>query len=731
MNSPKEYKFGIFRLDVNNKTLSDGTRETSIAGKRFEILLLLVEKAGRVVRKEEIKERVWPGQEVDETNLTQQIFYVRRLLGDDPTNPSFILTVPGVGYIFYQSVQVVSANGSTDVVRMLPVKLEGDDAIQSVSGVDARQRALANGLKRRHVLVIAWVAIFCLLSVGFAFWWRSTFDVRVSPDPTVEPLVTMRGLKVELSFSRDGRQLAFTSEGETVDSQNIFVKAIDSDHLIRLTRNSNNDHSPAWSPDNRRIAFLREGKRANRKNELIVIPAVGGDETVVGEGWLGLDWSPDGEHIAFCDSDNSNESTGVYLINLANRERRRVTGFNSQSDQYDSDPKFSLDGRSIAFVRWTSSYNGDIHLLELATGKVRRLTTDQSRVRSIQWSPSGYEILYVSDRVTKNFRIWKIPLAGGQPQRVSGQLSEVSNIAVSPTGIDGQPSLAYTEYMSDTNILIEDISGNKAQSGQTTHCTINSTQADHSPQFSPDGTKIVFISDRSGFEELWLADKDCSNIRQITTLKEKGIGSPRWSPDGRSIAFDRYVERQSEVFIIEIESGRLQRLTDRPHSDFLPAWSQDGREIFFCSELRSNVAREIWRVPVFGGQPTLVTRNKGFESWATDDGTALLYSSYNTIYRLDLSRNFEQRILNLENVAFNRYWTLRGDGIYHLVRDLGGVSRVERFDLKTRTSRTVLSVSGVPDRYLPGLSISPDGRQIAISLIINPSNNISLIKGWN
>jgi hypothetical protein len=165
---------------------------------------------------------------------------------------------------------------------MLPVKLEGDDAIQSVSGVDATPAGLGQWFEKapraRHRLGSHLLFAQCKL-----YWWRSTFDVRVSPDPTVEPLVTMRGLKVELEFLRDGRQLAFTSEGETVDSQNIFVKAIDSDHLIRLTRNSNNDHSPAWSPDNRRIAFLREGKRANRKNELIVIPAVGGDETVVGE----------------------------------------------------------------------------------------------------------------------------------------------------------------------------------------------------------------------------------------------------------------------------------------------------------------------------------------------------------------------------------------------------------------------------------------------------------------
>jgi hypothetical protein len=108
-------------------------------------------------------------------------------------------------------------------------------------------------------------------------------------------------------------------------------------------------------------------------------------------------------------------------------------------------------------------------------------------------------------------------------------------------------------------------------------------------------------------------------------------------------------------------------------------------------------------VPVFGGRPTSVARNKGFESWATDDGTALLYSSYNTIYRLDLSRNFEQRILNLENVAFNRYWTLNEK------RHLPSRSRIwvesqgsSVSSLETRTSRTVLSVSGVPDRYLSG-----------------------------
>ena len=87
-------RFGPFWFDLDRTTLYRGNEPVILARKRLEVLQLLAEHAGTIVRKEEIIERVWPNQHIDENNLTLQIFNLRRDLEDDPKRPIYIITAP-------------------------------------------------------------------------------------------------------------------------------------------------------------------------------------------------------------------------------------------------------------------------------------------------------------------------------------------------------------------------------------------------------------------------------------------------------------------------------------------------------------------------------------------------------------------------------------------------------------------------------------------------------------
>src|SRR5690349_14034081 len=109
MQGPEEraaYEFGPFRLDTVERALTRDGRVVALAPKVVDTLFVLVERAGRLVTKEELLAALWPDTFVDESNLSQNIFRLRRILGDE----TYVETVPRRGYRFVQPVRLVHPN---------------------------------------------------------------------------------------------------------------------------------------------------------------------------------------------------------------------------------------------------------------------------------------------------------------------------------------------------------------------------------------------------------------------------------------------------------------------------------------------------------------------------------------------------------------------------------------------------------------------------------------------
>ncbi len=160
-------------------------------------------------------------------------------------------------------------------------------------------------------------ALVAILAAGTAwFYLRST---RSLAPLKVLPLTTYPGSERFPSFSPDGNQVAFSWNGEKQDNHDIYVQLADGGTPLRLTTNPAEDTAPAWSPDGRQIAFVRQGGEGCA---IFLISPLGGAERELTEAACSDStpaWTPDGKSLAFADS------SGLFLISTATRERRKLT----------------------------------------------------------------------------------------------------------------------------------------------------------------------------------------------------------------------------------------------------------------------------------------------------------------------------------------------------------------------------------------------------------------------
>jgi len=290
-------------------------------------------------------------------------------------------------------------------------------------------------------------------------------------------------------------------------------------------------------------------------------------------------------------------------------------------------------------------------------------------------------------------------------------------------------TLAYINDQEDTQIEIFETNGSGKRS-----CLINASRADRGAVWSPDGSQVVFTSNRTGWDELWLVQKDCTGLRQLTSFREVGVGSPRWSPDGRWITFDRRVNGQSDVYTIRLEDSQLHKLTDSVWSSMMPSWSSDGDWIYFTSNRATPHSKlQIWKIPASGGNPRQVTFDGltgSLEPFASPDGRFLYFKRDDRLWRRDLSTDKEAPIDQLSTHYLTRDWHIARGGIYFLEPDSKSHFLLRRLDLATGKTSLIRQVAGRVRLYGPNLSVSDDEQRYALTTINYQLSDIMLVNGW-
>ena len=327
--------------------------------------------------------------------------------------------------------------------------------------------------------------------------------------------------------------------------------------------------------------------------------------------------------------------------------------------------------------------------------------------------------------------LWRVSVSRGEPERLALAADNPTSPSISQRG----NRLVYQQSQFDLNIWRVPGLGSEPESsaeGQRRATRfIASTRRDHAPHFSPDGSKIVFQSDRSGSREIWVSDADGLNPVQVTSFEDRWPGSPLWSPDGRWIVFDLTGEGgTTHVHVVSAEGGAPRQLTSGPHRAVYASWSRDGRWIYFGSNRGGDW--QVWKVPFEGGEPLQVTRGGGREAMESPDGAFLYYAKElptRGIWRVPVNGGEEERVFDQGGQS---EWEMTEGGIYFLNQDAKPAPAIEFFRFAAKRVERVATLA--EDTRFEGfrqISVSADGRWVLYGRADNLQSDIMLVEDFH
>jgi Tol biopolymer transport system component/DNA-binding winged helix-turn-helix (wHTH) protein len=703
-------RFGDFEADFRTRELRKQGVPVKLPRQSFQILQKLLERPGELVTRDELRQALWPGDTfVDfDHGVNNSVKRIRDALGDSPDAPRYIETLPRLGYRFV---------GSIDEAPVVPVPV-----VSSAAREEVARRARSRW--RFFLLVLA----LALALAGIAGRW---FIPRAKePVPAVEivPLTGVIGKQNLASFSPDGIQVTFTLTDDSKLGNGLYTALVGGDTLLQLTDDPR-DCCSAWSPDGQAVAFSRNSEE---EFTIYTVSPLGGTPRKLyarsrrkfyyystNRGQL-LAWSPDGKLVAFSEANGEGRSA-ITLLSLADHSTRHLTS--PPVEHFDSQPAFSPDGKTMAFVR-TSGPGAvdDLFQVPIEGGVPRRLTFDNREIYGPPaWTEDGQDLIFSSARAGLQ-RLWRLPAAGGDPRSVAEASTNAYYPAISTKG----HRLAYTRRTNASTIW--QLTLNDRRHGQVKASVLIAAQgfASH-PQFSPDGTKIAFESDRSGYGEIWVCNRDGSDPAQITSMAGQA-GTPRWSPDSRSLAFDFRPKEHSEIYVVEVPGGTPRQITTVPGANnVVPSWSRDGQWVYFASR-GGGKDFQVWKVPIRGGPAVQMTKKGGFAPLEADDGFLYYAKGFSIpgIWKVSNYGGTEAAVLDTSDAPEWSDWAVVPGGMYFVNSRSSPKPTLEFFDFATARRTSISALDGETQ----GLAVSPDRKSILYSQLDLDNQAIVVVKNF-
>jgi Tol biopolymer transport system component/DNA-binding winged helix-turn-helix (wHTH) protein len=521
--------FQLGRLRVSPATLevgADGGVET-LEPRVMQVLVALWRNVGEAVTRDDLSQLCWGGLIVGDDALNRSISRLRKILAADPAVA--IDTIPKIGY---------------------RLRIEASAAAEADTDAAPAQ-------SRPWRLIAATVAVAA--AIGAAWFWAAAGETSWSA-VGMRPLTREAGAESYPALSPNGEWLAYAAGGGFGRPRDIRLQGVGVGEgaPLSLTASPADELAPAWSPDGRRLAFVR--RVPGQPCTIVVMNPPRGAERVAARcrtdestmpSWLGDD------ALVISDRARADAPRRLFAADIDSGALRPLTDPPARATG-DAGAAVSPDGRRVAFRRTAALGADDVYLLDLDTGAERALTRDGFKASGLAWGADS-RTLFISTNRGGDFGLWALDAVGARaPQRVSLGLAAFSQMSADR---HGRLAVQLSKARANLTALAPD--------GTATALT-DGMGVDWDPALAPDGS-LAFVSELSGPAEIWVKRPGTGAVR-LTNLRGSYAYAPRWSPDGRRIAFIAVAWQQSDIYVVDADGGRLQRVTTDGAAKGSVAW---------------------------------------------------------------------------------------------------------------------------------------------------------------
>jgi Tol biopolymer transport system component/DNA-binding winged helix-turn-helix (wHTH) protein len=636
-------EFDRFRIDVTERVVMCEGEMVLLTQKAFDVLLVLVEKRGRIVSKEELMRKVWPDTYVEESNLAQNIYTLRKALGQMPGGDGYIATVPRRGYRFAAEVREVweedekrnepsstkldaqAGEHTGGAVAAAPAftafainqgqaSAEPDAALNKFSTSPEHESPLRkvarHGLRgwlRDHSSAVIVSGVVLLVGLAAMIWMinRGGLGTRsgaISQEMTVAALTATGNIETA-AISPDGVYVAYATT-DNADLSTLWIEQLStSTRRAVIPASGNHYYALTFSPDGSHIYYVAATGEFPPRSVYRVSVLGGPSKRLVEHINAAVSFSPDGRQIALRRAVDVRRVIVLSIADADGGNEREVASIRYPELLYD--PAWAPDGKMIACAAGNPNGVNDMYVVGVRAGDWVMKTISGRRwkwVGQMAWLADSRNLVMVAQENSASPRqVWLLDSVSGEARRITNDTSIYNRLSFSA----GAGVILALQVKQVSNIWLippDDQAGAK-------QITFAAGGYRGELSWTPDG-KIVYDSETGSGSGISIMDSSGSNPELLTgeITGEAYFGHGRVSPDGRYIVFTSDLNGERHIWRMNIDGTNLIQLTNGLGEDH-PVCSPDGRWVYYMYLERAGADRPtIGRASIDGGEMKRLTK---------------------------------------------------------------------------------------------------------------------------